>query len=358
MSFSTKWNPLNWVLVVAALAGPTGWGCGDDGGGTGTSTTEGGTDTGGDGDGWTVVDPMIEGGVLLAAWSAADEVIFVGGMLPTVTGDEPGGPGLILRLRDGALCRQSTPPPRTLWWIHGNSADDYFQVGEVGTIEHVRGGAVEDESVATEATLYGVWANDDGSALAVGGTVEAGTGEVWRRSPTGEWSLLQGDLPGELFKVWEDWLVGNGVAYQLEGETLVDRTPPGEPRLVTVRGRAADDVWAVGGSGSPVVVHWDGSAWSDVAVDPACAAQGLNGLWTAPGEDVWVGGLFGSVGGYDGTAWDCPERTPSMEHVHAVWGHGDGIYWAGGNLLSPGNNYGTILARSADGIGDDIVPCD
>lgn len=298
-------------------------------------------------------------GVGLAAWSDGDDLLIVGGTLSSAPGQTFGGPGVVVRVdADGHACKLAEAPA-TLWWIHGPAAGEWYAVGEGGTIVHRLGdGSLVDESIASDAILYGVWAEAD-SVVAVGGDpFNTKLGEVWRRDADGNWSLLAGDLPGVAFKIWKDWIVGDGIAYQLDGDTLIERPVPGEPRLLTVRGRAADDVYAVGGFTSPVAMHWDGSGWSEIDVDPRCVGGGLNGVWTDVGEDLWVAGFFGTAARFDGSEWSCAANVLTYEHYHAVWRHAQQSWWVGGNLLDAGGSE-LSLARTGGAVPDEVLgSCD
>jgi hypothetical protein len=289
---------------------------------------------------FSILADRIPGGALLSAATVGDEVFFVGGNLG-------GGTGVVARYSGDTLCVEPDPLPRALWWIHAPRPGEWYAVGEAGTILHSVDGVRTDESVATSATLYGVW--DDGQrVVAVGGDVwDTKEGEVWARD-AGTWSLLASGLPGVVFKVWRRWLVGDGVAYTLEGDTLTPHPPPEAARLLTVVGRDDEDVWAVGGASRPVVLRRLASAWSTVEVTPFCATQGLNGVFAAAGDDVWIAGFFGAMGRFDGTDWQCPSQAVTFEHFHAVHRHDDEVLWAGGNLFSPGDNYGTVGRYASD----------
>ena len=210
---------------------------------------------------------------------------------------------------------------------------------------HSVDGVRTDESIATDATLFGVYDAGD-RVIAVGGVVRGDVrGEVWIRE-NGTWSNLANDLPGVVFKVWNNWIVGDGVAYHLEGTgtpTLEERFPPDNAKLTTVVGVSDDEVYAVGGVASPVLLKWDGSAWQSLDVDLACANMGLNGVWTDTGENVWIAGFFGTMGerADDGT-WNCATSPPTFETFHVVAKHGDEFLFGGGNFLNIGGNYGTI----------------
>ncbi|MCP4449710.1 MAG: hypothetical protein GY811_30920 [Myxococcales bacterium] len=287
---------------------------------------------------YTVLADRIPGGTLLSMASMGDEAVFVGGQLD-------GGKGVIVRYDGETICYEEDVTDRALWWIHSAREGEFYAVGEAGTIIHSVDGQRTDESVATSSTLFGVFDAGD-RVIAVGGDV-FGTkeGEVWIRE-NGTWILLQGGLPGVAFKAWNNWVVGDGIAYHIEGgatPTLVERHPPNDTKLTTVVGRSDDEIYAVGGVATPTLLKWEGGAWQDVPVNLACANMGLNGVWTEPGENVWIAGFFGSMGQLkeDGS-WDCATSPPTFETFHVVAKHGDEILFAGGNFLDQGGNYGTI----------------
>jgi hypothetical protein len=296
-------------------------------------------------EGWNVMADKLGKGVLLSAWSDGDEVIFVGG-------DMDAGPGVLARYDGERLCTENNVADRALWWIHGPREGEWYAVGEAGRVVHSVDGARSPMDVPTEATLFGVWSTET-SLIAVGGHTAANLGEIWRYDGT-TWTPLATELAGTVFKIYEDWVIGVDILYKIDGLNLI--AYPAMGRLLTARGRAADDVWAVGGFTSSLVVHWDGTAWSEV--DSSGVGQPLNGVWTGPGEDVWVAGNFGTTMVWDGTDWRMPSLPISSEHFHAVWKHEDEVLWAGGNLFSRGDNYGTI-ARFGDAPKTlEATPCD
>ncbi len=286
---------------------------------------------------FSIIADQIPGGVLLSMASDGNEAIFVGGQLG-------GGTGVIVRYDGDSLCFEEAATNRALWWIHSARPGEFYAVGEAGTILHSKDGVRTMETVATDSVLYGVWDSGD-RVIAVGGDV-FGTkeGEVWIRQD-GTWSQLASGLPGVAFKVWNNWIVGDGIAYHIEGgatPTLVERFPPMGTKFLTVTGRSDTEVFAVGGTAQPVAMSWNGSAWQDIIVDPVCASQGLNGVWTEEGQGLWMAGFFGSMGELADGEWLCPTNPPTFEHFHVVAPHGDEMLWAGGNMFSTGGNYGTI----------------
>lgn len=294
---------------------------------------------------WSIVVEEGPGGMMLGAYSAGDTMLVAGGQINDHTGS-------IWRLQNNELCVEENAADGTLWWVHGRSATDLHIVGEGGIILHELDGVRTREDVPTDATLFGVF--DDGTDVwAVGGNVAGDqTGEIWRKQG-GTWAL-QATTPGLAFKVWNGWFVGAGFAWRWNGTDFDDLTPPSAPRITTIRGRGPDDVWMVGGLQTPEFHHYDGTAWTTPEVDPACVSQALNGVYTAPGEEVFVVGMFGVAASFDGTDWTCAEQPQTVQHFHAVWPH-DGSYWAlGGNFLSSGTQFAT-LGRFGTGAPPEVV---
>lgn len=284
-----------------------------------------------------VVTEAIPGGVLLGAWSNGDEGLLVGGPLGS-------GPAVLVHLNDDLLCYEADVADRTLWWIHGPAPGEWYAVGERGTVLHSRAGERVREDLPTDITLYGVWARSTDEVWAVGGSFETSppTGELWVRRAD-EWSLVA-DLGTAGFKVWDGWVVGQGVAWRIGPGDVLEEFDVGGERLVTVRGRDADsDVWAVGGYGVPSVLRWSGGEFEPV--DAASLYQPINGVWTAPQEPVWVAGMSGLVGFLDDDGgWVVPEVQTTSDDLHAVWKHGDEVLFVGGNMFAdPDEQLGTVV---------------
>jgi hypothetical protein len=98
-----------------------------------------------------------------------------------------------------------------------------------------------------------------------------------------------------------------------------------------VSGRATDDVYAVGPSG--VVVHFNGTTWSDAG---AALAIAVNGVWVGgPADDVWaVGGTISNPGSDPyGFAHYNSTMFPTGTHWATTSGPGRALQatWANGN---------------------------
>lgn len=303
-------------------------------------------------DDWRVIADQVPGGMYLAAWEDSGELLIVGGDLSAPS-------GTIARMTAAGLCVEEDAAEGVLWWIHGRADGDWYAVGEKGIIIHSVEGVRTREDVPTEFTLYGVY--DDGTDVwAVGGDTWAGAGEVWRKHE-GSWARFGIDLPGLAFKVWDGWVVGDGLAYRIEGEELVAHAPPDEQRLLTMRGASTTDAWAVGSSSTfnaPAVLHWDGELWSDQEVPPVCISQPLNGVWTDVGESVWVTGHYGTAAWFDGTDWSCADFPITAEHFHAVWPYEDWMVFLGGNLISTSAGYGTVAVYGLDPGAFPVTTCE
>ncbi len=325
------------ALWLLALTGCTGAKPGDSGP-SDSGPVDGTGDSAAPGEGMEVVAQSIEAGALLSMWVDGDELLFVGGEI------SDSGPGYYVRYDGEGFCYEADVADRAFWWAHGAEAGAWYAVGERGLILRDEGGVRTDESVPTEATLYGVFDEGD-RTWAVGGDAAAGTGEIWKKEG-GTWELFHsGD--GPFFKVWCDGegsclFNGSYVSMAVQGDASSAYTPDPAPdaHLLTCSGRSFSDIWCVGGLSGPQVWRWDGSTWSEAST--AGLAAPLLGVWTAEGEDVYVSGASGITARWDGEVWSS-DIPVVLETFHAVIGFGGELWYAGGNLTTTsGDYYGTI----------------
>jgi hypothetical protein len=195
------------------------------------------------------------------------------------------------------------------------------------------------------------------------------------------------------------WAVGNYSASSApHARTLIERwdgsswtvvpSPNPDPAvnlLTDVDGAAADDVWAVGNLGSDgyggtvagVVLRWNGSTWSQIAVpgatsDPTLRLPVLEDVLAISRDDVWIVGrafhfgLFRMVpifmhwngtgwqhgfvpgapaGGFTGITALSPDRVYAVGDVTARW---NGSAWS----LESNNAPGRLLDAAATGSRD------
>ena len=132
----------------------------------------------------------------------------------------------------------------------------------------------------------------------------------------------------------------------------------------SVAAGSASDSWAVGASDAlsasskPLAEHWDGHAWTTVAVPMPVGATGaqLDGVDEVNGGDVWaVGTMTTSAGAtrtliehFDGTAWAAvPSPNPrtgpgASDELKGIGGTSAGDLWAVGEY-SDGQNFNAML---------------
>jgi hypothetical protein len=165
---------------------------------------------------------------------------------------------------------------------------------------------------------------------------DTASGVAWEpafdTTSTGALSGVWGAAPDDV------WIVGGSDAgaeiYHYDGSTWSPVDAPDVALLVWVYGFAPDDVWAVGQDGA--VVHWDGASWT---VFDAGTTRDLWGVWGGASNDIWIVG--GEVTGawplilhYDGTAFTEVALAPE-QNLHGgvalfkVWGIGSRTFAVG-----------------------------
>jgi hypothetical protein len=121
--------------------------------------------------------------------------------------------------------------------------------------------------------------------------------------------------------------------------------------LLSIWGTAADDVFAVGGplgNGSPgVVLHFDGTAWTDLAPGGTDTFWWTNG--TGPG-DVWAVGEHGRIVHWDGTAFT-EHVSGTTATLYGVWAASPTDVWAVGGTPGAGTGAPNDVALHYDGTG-------
>jgi hypothetical protein len=188
--------------------------------------------------------------------------------------------------------------------------------------------------------LFGVTALSPGEAWAVGGTGDPdGTAEVLIERWDGiAWTAEEGPSPGfetnELLAVDavgpnDVWAVGRTASgfgdrplvLHYEGTEWLDVALPDEVTgvLTGVAAIAADDVWVVGFTGDPelsleqsLILHWDGQLWAVVDAGRAVGSgkSALRDVEAIAPNDLWAVGYLHNqplIVHYDGAAWSRSE---------------------------------------------------
>lgn len=132
------------------------------------------------------------------------------------------------------------------------------------------------------------------------------------------------EIPGA--GVWAVGSHGRVIVYDPATGTIDERPIVSENgALYGVWGASATDVWAVGHDPDSTgelsaAFHWDGVAWSEVALPPAAAGLDLFKVWGTAAADVWACGAGGTLLHYDGVEWSIvPSGTSSdLITLHGV----------------------------------------
>jgi hypothetical protein len=145
------------------------------------------------------------------------------------------------------------------------------------------------------------------------------------------------------------------------GATMADMTPNTVVALFDVWGSGPNDVYAVGGSsGLGAVIHYDGTAWSQVRTESAS----INGVWGTAANNVMAVGDGGRILRYDGSAWSTM-TSPTTRSLRSLWGTGaSGVFAVGdggtiltfnGSTWSPMTSGTDALLRAVRGSGPNDV---
>ena len=288
--------------------------------------------------GWTVVSGSLDR-ACLSVWSpAAGEAFIAGGGLGN------GSKGLLLHLKSNAWSTIDLGTTDTLWWVHGFSPTQVIAVGELGAIYSVDGTAAVRMTSGTTATLFGVWGATPDDLWAVGGSPGSfGPNDVLLHYDGSKWTSVPAPqvLGATYFKVWgsaknDVFVVGQGgIILHYDGSVWSRQVSPVKATLLTVAGRSATDVYAVGGPPT-ALIHYDGTTWSSVAIPES--ASGLAGVSAAANGDLIVVGL-------GGVKWRATKAHPALisdteqpprQDLHGTWAGADQGYAVGGDFLVAG----------------------
>jgi hypothetical protein len=235
----------------------------------------------------------------------------------------------------------------------------------------------------TDQQLNGVAAISPTNVWAVGFTnssgwfanrtlVEHWNGTAWRRvaspNPTSGEDELWGAWATSASNVWA---VG-----QASGQTLIEHwngsswsvsaTPNASSydNLHRVAGSSATDVWAVGiayqdsnSSVTPLVLHWNGSRWSQVPAPAVFEFSYLTGVWATSSADAWIVGQWNGpppdyaphplVLHWNGTGWSSITSPASSTLVPNLWGvaarSSADAWMVGDSTSSSSSMYSTLI---------------
>jgi len=238
------------------------------------------------------------------------------GTYPVRTG-AGSGPALWLAASDGARFTVSgqsfttaVMTGRTWSSMHAISATDIWLVGQWGS----------------GSGAYARAQHFDGAAwtdLSFGGAYDSGwyLNSVSAASSTAVWAVGAAVGNGSVTDLPAGPLIAsyNGTSW------TIDRTLPNQSYLRSVHAVAANNVWAVGDSGT--ILHFDGTDWSLVA---SGITQHLYAI-TGAGNTLWAAGANGTILRKVGTGNWTVEQSGTTRTIYALWATSASDVWAGGD---------------------------
>jgi hypothetical protein len=216
--------------------------------------------------------------------------------------------------------------------IWGTGDDNIYAVGQTGRILHWNGNAWYyerfDGSIVYPQTLgdwsnppaniylWGVWAAapDDWFIVGDQGTVLRGSHGSWTKMSTPVNTLLR--------RVWgtsanDVYATGDGgVLLHFDGTSWSKVTLPESVDMWGVWGSSSSDVYVVGAGGK--VFHYDGASWSMIQLP---THHFLYAAWGTSATNVFVGGAAGTIYRWNGARW-IMEEAPAQQ-VFDFWGPTD-----------------------------------
>ncbi|HEX4063355.1 MAG TPA: hypothetical protein VHY58_20270 [Streptosporangiaceae bacterium] len=242
--------------------------------------------------------------------------------------------------------------PADLVAVSADSASDAWAVGGYDGVDkslylHWTGGAWKQVPGpgGSDIALYGVAAISPTDALAVGDeTSSTGTMTLGLHWNGKTWAKVRTPSPGgggfdELYGVsavsaTDAWAVGIGDDQDHSGQTLVlhwngskwsQASAPPVPTFATqlnaVSAASGQDAWAVGQYYSPadvdqpLILHWNGSSWSRQKLPSLGHSVHVLHAVAATASDAWAVGLGPCVG----QSINCPSKTLTMHLTSSGW---------------------------------------
>ncbi|MBA3455777.1 MAG: hypothetical protein H0T42_21960 [Deltaproteobacteria bacterium] len=280
---------------------------------------------------------------LLSVWSSSiNDVWLVGGreglgLGPTVFHFD----GTAWTKRDTGLVNVD------LWTVFGFANGDVFLGGSNGTLLRHRNGAFEKLTTPATDIVFGLWGNSADDVWAVGGQT-ASRPFVWRLQ--GSAFVAQTGIPagltGAVWKVTgraadDVWISGSqGFVLHWDGQTLGSEKVGANSESLFSIGCGAARCITAGSNGSNGVLYENvGQGWtSRVPTQDGPIWRGI----TPVGDPPYVVGMFGAVLERDGETWKIDPHGLTTEALHATWLDADG------NLFAVGGKFDR--AQTLDGV--------
>jgi hypothetical protein len=174
-----------------------------------------------------------------------------------------------------------------------------------------------------DRAVLSVWGSGPSDVYAVGGPLGNGQETLALRFDGAAWKELH---PGGAETFWwvsgsgpdDVWMVGEkGRITRWDGSSFTAHASGTTATLWGVWAASKTDAWAVGGTpeGDPaapddVVLHWDGSAWTPVALPDPPLGRALYKVWGTSSDDLYVVGEYGTIWHKKGPTWALESDPP------------------------------------------------
>lgn len=297
---------------------------------------------------WTVVSEGMPS-ALLSVWAGSSTDVWV------VGGDPRDGTGPIVEHYDGTGWTKLDTGLRgvDLWWVKGFAGGPIYMSGSNGTIVRYQNGAFETMQTPGNLIVFGLWGATPDDMWAVGGNFGGG-GFAWRYTGTGggtAWTVFP-DVPADITSQGTCWKVNGraandvwisgttGTTLHWNGTALERTNVPTEASLLSVAGNAERFI-TVGGQFDGVLYENDGAGW--VSKLPT-GGPTLTGVAVSE-DDAFAVGQFGTVLRRGSGTWS-QEKPVTQQNLHGTFIDPDGGAWAvGGHYDTPPMTAGVLIHR-------------
>ncbi|HIA01749.1 MAG TPA: hypothetical protein EYN66_07535 [Myxococcales bacterium] len=306
-------------------------------------------------DPWQILTFCRTQGQLLSVWGRSKDDVWV-----------VGAGGQVLHFNGCQWTELDSGSTQDLWWVYGFDDGSTYIVGALGTVlRHTQESGFVPMEIDTDVTLFGIWGSAPDDIYSIGFVFNNATpGGIFHYDGSA-WTQVV-DLPDSVtessnfFKVWgtskdDVWAVGrDDLVIHWDGTQWTDEATGLESDWVTINGRLREngksDVVMVGGKFGAKIMQRTSTGWADVSPDEMPLLQGV--CMQSDGAAVATGMGAALLTGAPGQPWTealdapfdlfspieppvegCVQPTPDY---HGCWGDGDGNFFVvGGNFLGP-----------------------
>ena len=322
------------------------------------TTTDGGTTVqplGCSKDGWCWQFPAPQGNGLLATWgSSAQDVWAVGGA------------GTIVHFDGVRWSIVRSPTNNTLYSIWGSSSKNVFAVGDRGTVLRWDGSAWTQLPLGTDgkdvAQLYGVWGGDGTDVWFVGNHLTAGPALLRWNGTTISRVLAPATVKFGLRGIWGTsktsiYAAGeSGTLLRFDGSAWTSFGPPMSASWAAISGISDNNFFVATRTG--LIYRWTGTGtgWVLAPTNPS-TVSGINGLWSDGTSVFAVGDIRYPTAGdptkregmflkWDGTSFNRISNSPKV-HLSGAWGTSGSDVFVVGVSGTTGRYDGSVFTTSS-----------